>query len=323
MEMDWRSGRKLGEIDMERVATSEAITSNAAGPRQPSQWEVAFAQSESRSNEFLLVDLWIVLKSRARLILAVFFAALLLAVTLSFLIDPIYESRVVLEVGKVAGPSRDVSQAIEDPVVVVQRLREDHGFESRAQRKDPPYLESVGHPRNSGQSLIALTAHGRTPEEAQAFLAGITRPLLERHHELYVQSRSAKETQIEELEREIKTIEAQASTLASIAKNLDPGPGTVAVLERGNLLSTLAGLRAQRLDLVLSLAPVGSYPTRLIQEPTLPKEPIRPDPALYLSLGVALGLVLGIAVALIAESVSRARKMSHLRERRSPDQVGN
>lgn len=278
----------------------------------------------AENNELLLIDLWLVLKSRRGVVFAVFLAAILSAGAASFVTPPVFESRAVLEVGKVEGFDASTPRhMVEDPTVVLQRLREEHGFEDGRLPKKLPYLDSVGHPRNSGQNMVALTARGRAPAETQAFLAEVIRPILERHYELYKQVRSAKEAQIDELEREIKALQAQADALARVVKNVDPGQTAVVTLERGNLLSALATLRTQRTNLALSLTGVGTYPTRLIQEPTLAVGPIRPNPPLYVLLGAALGLVLGIAVALVVEFLGRAREISRVRESRTAEHMTN
>lgn len=310
---------------MGKVITSEALPPNVARGPRPAAWSPSTSASDSREHELLLVDLWLILKFRKGLIFAVVLLAVLSAVALSFLLSPVYESRAVLEIGKVArlglGPGE--VNTIEDPVVVLQRLREDYGLEGHDRPSKLPYLDSVGYPRNSGQSLIVLTAHGRSPEETMAFLSSVTRPLLERHHGLYQQVRSTKEVQMREIGGEIKKLEDQASRLANITKSVNPGQAVVATLERGNLLNALSSLRAQRANLALSLTGVGTYSTRLIQEPTLARNPIRPNPPLYILVGVVLGVVLGIASALIAEFLAKARETSRIRQSGTVEHISN
>lgn len=308
---------------MGRDVTPEAIPTHVTRSHPQTQWGAVLPGAESQDNALSPIDVWLILRSRKRWIVAVFVAGLAVAIAASFLTPAVYESRAVLEIGKVTGTGSGVSHAVEDPVVVVQRLREEHRFEDRHRPKTLPYVDSIGHPRNSSQSLIALTARGRTPGEARAFLTEVTAGLLERHQKLYERTRDAKEAQLRELDRQIEAIEAHARRMADLVKEVGPGQAAVLTLERGNLLAALTGLRAQRTNLVLSLAASDAFPTRPIQEPTLATNPITPNAALYLVLGSVIGLVLGMAVALIVEFLSRARMTPPIRERGTAEQRGS
>lgn len=262
-----------------------------------------------QTHEIRLLDLWIALQRRKVLLLVPLLLTVLGGTALSLFIPPVYESRAVLEIGKVAWSGLDSIRVIEDPLVVLQRLKEEHRIDDPSHRAYMPRLESVGHPRGSAQNLLVLKIRGHSPTEARDFVLKIAAPLLERHRSAYEEVRGATETRLHNLDAEIKSLEMQVSSLGRMVRNLeDSSQAAILAIERGTLLNMLATLKAQRSNLLLALSESQSYPTRLLGEPTNGERAVRPKPILYISVAVFVGVALGIFAALIAEFVSRVRR---------------
>jgi hypothetical protein len=60
-------------------------------------------------------------------------------------------------------------------------------------------------------------------------------------------------------------------------------------------------------DLRIAMSEFQSRPTTLITPPSLPTEPVKPQPWLYFSLAISIGLTLGILSALVMELIGKKR----------------
>jgi uncharacterized protein involved in exopolysaccharide biosynthesis len=251
-----------------------------------------------------LVGLWLVMVRRKGVVLAALLLGVAATAALSFVPQPVYESRAVLEIGRVGG-----SLLVEDPTVLVRRLREEYGIDHPKRRNALPRLDSVEHQAKSGQYIVVLKARDHSAEGAHNFLESVVSGVIERHRNLYGEVRNSQDARLRDLDSEIGAMQTQVSLLANLTKELnDRGQAAVVAVERGKLLETLATLRGQRMGLLLSLSTIQSHPTRLIGEPNRSEDPVKPKPVLYLALGVTLGLLLGVFAAFFAEFLSRARK---------------
>jgi hypothetical protein len=270
--------------------------------------------SDQIQSEVSLIDLWLVLVRRKGIFLAVFLVAVAAAAVYTFVSKPIYESRAVFEIGKVGG-----SLIVEEASALVRWLKEEYAVDNPGRRGDLPRLDSVEHSPKTGQNILILKTRDFSADGAHSFLKGVAGRLIERHRKLYEEARGAQEERLRDLNAETAVLQNQVNLLANLTKELDDrGQAAVVAVERGGLLGTLAKLRDQRATLALSLSAMQSFPTRLVGEPTFSQEPVKPKPALYLALGVMLGLLLGVLGAFFAEFLSRARKGVIVRQGATP-----
>jgi uncharacterized protein involved in exopolysaccharide biosynthesis len=256
-----------------------------------------------------LMKFWLVVARRKSIFLAVWLTAITSAAALSFVLRPVYEGRVVVEIGKVGG-----SLVVEEASAVVRWLKEEYGVDDPDRRGALPRLDSIEHSPKSGQNILVLRVRDLSTDGAQEFLNGVASRLAERHQKLYDEASSAQQTRLRDLGVEIVALQNQVNLLEKLTKDLDDrGQAAVVAVERGGLLGALAKLRDQRASLELSLSAMQSYPTRLVGKPAVSNDPVRPRPALYLSLGVVLGLLLGVFAAFVAEFLANARGGKALR----------
>jgi uncharacterized protein involved in exopolysaccharide biosynthesis len=257
-----------------------------------------------------LVDIWLVLLRRRITLLAIVFSTVAAAGAFSFVSKPIYESRAVLEIGKVGGLG-----GLEEVSAVVRWIREEYALDNPEGHQHFPRIDSVDHSPKTGQNILIITARDRSAEGAHSFVTGVAARLIGRHRKLYDEGRTAQEARLHELELEIVALKNQASLLGKLTKQLDDrGQAAVVAVELSGLLGTLSALRSQRTSLALALSAVQSYPTRLVGQPIPAQKPVRPRPVLFLLVGVVAGLLLGLFAVFFAEIVSSARREMTVRQ---------
>jgi Mrp family chromosome partitioning ATPase len=116
-------------------------------------------------------------------------------------------------------------------------------------------------------------------------------------------ARSAIDDQLAALAAKIQEYEGQLVTINARMASL-PATSPESVTLRGNasaLTTQLAGLTSRANDLATTTVNAG----RIIQEPTLPTEPVRPDGWLYLLIAGGAGVGMGLACALARDRLSR------------------
>lgn len=269
-----------------------------------------------------LVDIWMVLVKRKLLIIGTLLSSLAAATVLIFLVQPIYEGRVVLEIGRITYGSAGSgaagsSRLLEDLPVVLQWLKEEYQIDQPGRPRELPRLNAVENPSKAGQTLILLKGWDHTAVGAQKVVNDVAQRLIQRHEAMYQEVRKTQETRIANLDTEISELETQINLLARVTGQLeDRGQAAIIAMERGERLTMLGTLRWRRTDLALSLSPPLSQATRLIREPTVGESPIQPRPVLYLSLGAAVGLLLGILSAILFELLSKVRNEATVRKDR-------
>jgi len=284
-------------------------------PRSPEFYRAR--DMTTSDDEISLVDLWIVLVEHKWLILGIALATLGAAAALGSLKTPMYESRAVIEVGRLGGSQPDQATQVESPAMLVERLREEYRVGDGSEGAvAPPFVKDVSLVK--GTNTVNLTVRDLSPEGAQRYAAEVTERILGQHDALFTQAFAAQRARLESLRDQLQAFDAQIASLtehiASLREN-NPAQSAILAVEKGSLLAERPLLEQQHAQLELGLSGMSSQPTRLIREPTLPANGVNDDRmSLYLALGLVLGLMLGAFVAFLAEFLSRAR--AELRARR-------
>lgn len=179
---------------------------------------------------------------------------------------------------------------------------------------DPPPADlagrvSVAVPPNT--SVLTITFTAATPAQAQAGAQAFAEAYL--HH----REQSARADLAAQIAAIQATLDQLGGTLTALNERLAGTPaGTAAAADldsqRGTVISQLNALTDRRNELATATVSPGT----VISEAPLPQEPSRPQPALVLASGAAVGLVAGFGAAGLAERLAcRVRRPADLSRR--------
>ncbi|MCP3668404.1 MAG: hypothetical protein GY696_38960, partial [Gammaproteobacteria bacterium] len=90
----------------------------------------------------------------------------------------------------------------------------------------------------------------------------------------------------------------------------DPAQAALVAVEKGRLLEQKLLLEEKTYQLSVALSASDTYMTKVVQEPTLPSDSVKPKVKLVLILGIVLGLMLGVFAAFFAEFLGKVRSSS-------------
>jgi Uncharacterized protein involved in exopolysaccharide biosynthesis len=151
---------------------------NKAGAEQPQRANAAYAISE---DEISLRDLWEIIAKRKWLVFLSTVVCLGLAAAYVSLATTIYESRAMVQIGKVAG------QPVDNGLQLASRLMNQYTPVNTGQaKKQMPKLYAVTPDKADG-SILTLEAQGHSPQEAQQYLQGVIQRLLAEDQQRYQQ----------------------------------------------------------------------------------------------------------------------------------------
>ena len=260
-------------------------------------------QGFREEDEVNLIDLWRVITKRKRLIFITLVIILSLVGMWLLIAKPVYESRAVLGLGQVG--------SIELPQFVVQRLKEEYRVKDDSEGERPlPLLSEVKIMDKTLANGVELVAQAHSAKEAQQFLNSIIRTIMQRHLHLFDLGRIEQQKQMASLEKYRDAIERGLGTLRERITALTKGDAALAgllTLEQDRLIQQLPQVEQQIVAVRLAMSELQSSPTLVLRQPTLPVEPVRPKPALYMVLAGVVGLMLGIFGAFFAEFIGKTR----------------
>jgi len=269
-----------------------------------------------QDQEIDLVDLWLVLQRRRAVFFGFVLAAILLAIALIVLMPPVYESRVVVQIGHVGGVGKDGGATpVEPPGVLVERLNEEYRVNDVSEgKREYPLIASVSV--NKGQTdIVTVTARAHTVEEARAYLATVVGKVQHEHDQLWQEVTSQQHARLDLITERAQRLRQQLQSLSdtlSALKSSNPAQSAMLAQEKGKLLQEIPVLEEEQSALSLSLSRLQTLPTRLLRQPTTPTSPERPRPVLYLSLALIIGVMLGAMAVFITEFVTNARQRLRL-----------
>jgi LPS O-antigen subunit length determinant protein (WzzB/FepE family) len=263
-------------------------------------------QSYYPQDEIDLVDLWLVLRRRRRVLFAVFGATILATAALIFLPKPVFESRVVVQVGRIGNIG-----AIETPGVLVERLSQQYRVnDDTTGTRELPRVESVALSKGQ-QEILTIAARAHDAAEAQSFLSGVVNKLQSEHERILLDTTRRLQERADVLSQRIIQSREQLTALDRGVNALKPDDTKgIAILlqEKTNIIREIPGLEQEEATLRLSLSQLQTFPTRVLREPTLPEKKVKPRPMLYTAVGVVLGVMLGLFAAFFAEFAEKARQ---------------
>ena len=256
-------------------------------------------------DELSLFDLWRILVKRKK----VFFSTLIIIIAAAalwiFTSKPIYESRAVLVIGKVA----PVGQ-LESPQTLMQRLRETYKVDDPSEgSRVLPLVKDVGLVNKAAPDTIEISVWGYSSAQAQSFLKGVIEKILSAHKMLYELGIAEQNKLLDSLHNHRQEIKnALLETRRRISQgDADPSVSGLLALEMDTLSSQLPELDQKEAQLRLSLSELQSKGTAVIRQPTLPAGPIKPKPALYMAIAIVIGLIFGVMAVYIIEFLANVR----------------
>jgi hypothetical protein len=260
-------------------------------------------------SQISLSDLWQILLRRKLWIIAVFAVAIAGSIGASLLISPVYESRAAVLIGGIAGHGI-LERPVENPEVLVERLKYTYHVDEPYFKRNPPYLSSVAVARGAKQ-MVTLKAIGANPAEARDFLGRVVEHVMSDHRQPYDEAVRVQNEYLTAVEEQLLQLHQDVDALTEHLHGLkakDPSEAALVTLERATRRAAEPTLESTRTTLRLVLMPPHTQPTQLLQEPTLPERAARPRPALYITVGVVLGILMGLFAAFCAELLASARK---------------
>jgi len=228
---------------------------------------------QTEYDEIDLMDYVKVMLKRKWLILAVFLGAAIAAGIFSFLMPKVYKIGTSLEVGQIAGA------VVENPGQVVEKIKDDvYGIFVRGKLGIPeekyPKIK-VENPKDT--YLIKMEIESEKPELAKNILTEINELILKEHQEQFDKKKAKIEENIKEIQAELSLVEKQKIYA-------DEGIAQLQI--------TLSNLKSE-----MSAA----EPTKILKNPTISAEPIKPRPLLNIVIAAVLGLFVGVFLAFFQE----------------------
>ena len=256
-------------------------------------------------DEISLLDLWRILVKRRMLFLGTLIAIIATAAIWIYDRKPIYESRSVLVIGRVA----PVGQ-LEPAQTMIQRLRETYKVDDSSEgRRELPFVKDVDLASKATPDAIEVTVWGNSAAQSQSFLRGVIEKILREHKNLFDIGMSEQNKLLDSLQNNRKEIQgALAEARKKISQpQIDPSISGLLALEMDKLTSQLFDIDQKESLLRLSMSELQSEGTEVIKQPTLPVRPVNPKKALFMAIAIAIGLILGIIMVFIAEFLKKIR----------------
>ncbi|MFA7524899.1 MAG: Wzz/FepE/Etk N-terminal domain-containing protein [Acidithiobacillus sp.] len=259
-----------------------------AGAGQPQRANAAYAISE---DEISLRDLWEIIAKRKWLVFLSTVVCLGLAAAYVSLATTVYESKAVVQIGKVAG------QPVDNGLQLASRLMNQYTPVNTEQaKKQMPKLYAVTPDKADG-SILTLEAQGRSPQEAQQYLQGVIQRLLAEDQQRYQQIVGARQAQLTRLQAQYQGMRTPPST--KIGKGQADSTSALLFLEQSRRTDALTNIQAAIAKMENALAPNNTSPTVQTLSPRYDPIPIAPKRGLILVLAGLGGLMLGVFLALL------------------------
>ncbi len=218
---------------------------------------------------------------------------------------PVYEADVKVRIGQVAG-----SGPFEPAEVLASRLLAQHGEHAAdGVKRERPFLARALALRGTA-STVELVAEAYRPADAVDFLNRVIREVQQSHADSYRQNVLSLTQRLDNLEAQRAALLRQydeATVLLDQLRSRDPVQAALVTLERSRISSLVKDLDTERPSLTLRLTPPQTQPTEMLGEILPPAKAAAPRKALVLGIAALLGIVGGVALAFIVESVGRVR----------------
>jgi len=250
-------------------------------------------------DEFGLRDVWEIILGHRWLVTGT--AAICVALALAYvtLATTVYESRAMVQIGKMAG------QPLDNALRLASRLKNRYTpVNTDLAQKQLPKLYAVT-PDKKDHTILTLGARARSPQEAQQYLQGIIQRLLASQQQRYNQLFKARQAQLGQLQAQYDELRPALNAKARIGKAQADSASALLLLEQSRRTETLSGLLVAIANMQDELAPVNTMPTIETLSPRYDPNPVAPRRLRIPLLALVGGLMLGVFLALVQNGSRR------------------
>lgn len=256
-------------------------------------------------SDFDPMMLWSALVRRRWWFFAGFLGCLLAGGVYIALKAPVYEARIKVRIGQVAGDG-----PFEPVDIVASQIIEQHGarLANGVMRARPYVTRAIGE--KGGVPLVELTAEGYGPQEAVRFLESICEEIENRHGAIFQRSVAFLEERLSAADRQRAALHLkyrEASAGIARLRDSDPIRAALLAIEAGAIAEVITAIDKDRPEWARELLPPKTESTKRLGEINAPGRASSPKFGLVLSLAIVVGLIVGTTLVLIAEFVSAFR----------------
>ena len=282
-----------------------------------------------KEDSISLFDLWDKLRAGWRWVIGGLLMGAGGAWALLAVIQPLYQASVSLEAGKVAG------EVIEDVSTMVDRLRspsfildvaKDVGDEQWATKirsglGSQVLMAQVQKSLNPAteSKIVEVKVRARSPEYAQRIAENAIAKVIKRQNELSAQALEKIRFDLavakERLVKSEQDLAIWNKTLGATAMK-EERPSQVALLTTimAQKQSEIFSSRQSVFSMEISLLPPLTQPARVLEAIFVSQQPVSPNPALLMALGLVGGLLFGVMSVFVFSAWRQARERCALTE---------
>ena len=265
-------------------------------PMPPTIQIIAAPQPE---DEISLRELWERLLRGKRTILLVTILFLALAGAYLGLSTTVYESKAMVQIGRVADKPID-----NGPQLASRLMNAYTPLNTEVAARQLPKLYAVT-PDKDDPTILTLIGRGKSPAQAQAYLQRILNKLIASERGIYDQAVQMRQAQLAQLQKQYQSM-MKAGAQVTDRKGGDAAAQALALLEQSQRMSAASAMLEQIAKAQNALSPVSTRPTEITQQPTYDPKAVQPKKLVILILALFSGLIVGILVVLLRNAFAAA-----------------
>lgn len=255
-------------------------------------------EEKTPQDEFNLRDVWEMILGHKWLVISTTAICVGLALAYVTMVTTVYESRAMVQIGKVAG------QPLDNALQLASRLKNHYTPVNTDLAQQLPMLYAVTPDKEDGV-ILTLVARARAPQEAQQYLQGIIQRLLVSQHQRYDQLFKARQAQLGQLQAQYEDLRPTLNAKGRMDMTPADSASALLMLEQSRRIDTLRGLLVAIANMQDELAPVNTMPTVETLSPRYDPNPVAPKRLLILVLALVGGLMMGVFLAILQTPFQR------------------
>ena len=248
-------------------------------------------------DEISLRELWERLMRGKWTILLVTILFLALAGTYLGLSTTIYESKGMVQIGRVADKSID-----NGPQLASRLMNAYTPLNTELAARQLPKLYEVT-PDKDNPTTLALIVRGKSPAQAQAYLQGILNKLITNERVIYDQTVQVRQAQLAQLQDQYQAM-IKTGMQTTDRKGADAASQALALLEQSQRMPAALTMLGQIAAEQNALSSVSTRPTEVTLQPTYDPKAVQPKKLVILILALFGGLIIGIFVVLMRNALA-------------------